>query len=267
MLLALAGWGCGSDDAPTAQLKIGPYREYLVQSSADLLRAVQAMKPELEQGDVGRAQSRFARARVRYSQLEPAAEAFPALNLRIDGRFGEVPLSRLAGFHRIEKPLFGSETTVGTIAPTESLISDSKRLQQAIAEKRFSAQELASSSERILGEVSTVKLANQEQPYADADLVDISANLEAVGAALAALRPVLNDEERQDMQGLMNDAYSAIGEYGTPARDPDQPRDLSPGALFVVFDELSPAEIRELRKRVEPLRLAFADLRERLDEN
>jgi iron uptake system component EfeO len=261
--LSLATWGCGSGESQT-EIREGAYRAYVDEHAAELVRAAQAMLPELEHGEVGRAQSRFVRARVRYSQIEPAAEALPRLNASIDARqAGES--GSASGFHRIEKPLFGAETTRGTVVVAKQMIADGKVLQQRLAERRFSAEELAAGSARLLDEVATIKLAGREQVYAEADLVDVSANLEAVGAAAAALEPTLTEDERGEIKALLRRAYAAIGKFGTPARDPDQPRDRSPGAIFVVFGELSGEEVEELRQPVEELASAFERLQQRLD--
>jgi iron uptake system component EfeO len=260
--LALAACGSGSGEPPT-EIRDQAYRVYLDEHAAELVRAVQAMLPELEHGGAGRAQSRFVRARVRYSQIEPAAEAFPQLNALIDARAGGGSGSA-SGFHRIEKPLFGGETTTGTVVVAKKMIADTKLLRQRLAQRRFSAEELAAGSTRLLDEVATIKLAGREQAYAEADLVDVSANLEAVGAAVAALEPALTEDERGEIKGLLRQAYTAIGKFGTPARDPDQPRDRSPGAIFVVFGELSPEEVGELRQPVEELEGAFEQLQQRL---
>ncbi|MFL5834492.1 MAG: EfeM/EfeO family lipoprotein [Solirubrobacterales bacterium] len=258
-------WGCGNDE-PHAEIREGAYRAYIEENAAELVRATQAMLPELEHGEVGRAQSRFVRARVRYSQIEPAAETLPQLNASIDSRqaggSGSAP-----GFHGIEKPLFGAETTRGTVVVAKQMIADGKVLRQRLAEQRFSAEELAAGSARLLDDVATSKLAGREQLYAEADLVDVSANLEAVGAAVTALEPALTGDEREEIKALLRQAYAEIGKFGTPARDPDQPRDLSPGAIFVVFGELSPEEVDELRQPVEQLEGAFEQLQRRLDEN
>ena len=72
----------GREDPPEV-VRLGPCRAFLEENAASLVRAIQAMQPELEHGETTRAESRFVRARVRCSQIEPAAEAFPQLNARI----------------------------------------------------------------------------------------------------------------------------------------------------------------------------------------
>lgn len=257
--------GCGSGQKePPEVTRSAPYLAFLDENSASLVRAIQAMLPELEHGRVARAQSRFARARVRYSQIEPAAEGFPELNARIDALPGEVPAGDLTGFHRIERALWKSEDTAGTATIAKQLIADTKQLEEKLGTARFSAKQLATGARRILDEDAAVKLANREQVYAGADLVDVSANLEAVGAAYRALMPALDEGERAEIRARLWKAYGAVDDYGTPARDPDQPRGRSPGAVFVVFDELSGAEVATLKRRVKALGAAFAELQGRL---
>lgn len=265
LLFALLFAACGSagSDEPPRVVKLAPYHTYLVKNAAALVRAVQAMQPELEHRQVSRAQSRFVRGRVRYSQIEPAAETLPRLNVRIDGLPGEGPLT---GFHRIERELWQAEDTAGMAAVGRRLIAETKRLREHLASADFSAVQLVAGASRILSEISSVKLTNKEDVYGGADLVDVSGNLEAVGAALAALAPALTAEERQRLRALLHEAYGKIAEYGTPARDPDQSRDRSPGAIFVVFDELSPAEVKEIRRPVSALDRSLAEVQSRLEE-
>ena len=264
-MLALAAGSCGSGEAePDAVVELAPYRSYLTESAASLVRAVQAMQPELENDEVARAGSRYARARVYYSQVEPAAELSPVLDARINALPGAVPAKELGGFAAIERSLFEAGSAVGTAAIGRRLIADTKELRKRIEAASFSATQLAAGAAGILEEISEVTLADREQVYAGADLVDVSANLEAVGAAYRALKPALTEEERQEIRTLLRHAYAGIAEYGTPARDPDQSRDRSPGAIFVVFDELTRAEVEELRRQSQALGEAFLAVRDRL---
>lgn len=256
---------CGSGDDEPPPIKGAQYREYLEENAALLVRAIQAMRPELENGEVERAQSRYVRARVRYAQIEPIAEHFPELDAKINALPTEVPTNELAGFHRIEQPLFAAETTKGTVAPGKQMIADTKALKARLQTERFTAQQLASDSIRIIDEISTAKLGGKEEPYADADLVDVSANLEAVGAAFEALKPALSAEQRKSIEKALRKAYAVIGEYGTPARERDQPYERSPGVTFIIFSELSEEEIEALREPVDVLRDAWAELMTELD--
>lgn len=266
-VVLLVPWieGCGSGgEEPAAVIEAGEYRAYLEESSAALVRAIQAMLPELEHGEVERAGSRYARARVRYSQVEPAAERFPKLDARINALPGEAPPGRLSGFHRIEESLFEVGETIGTVAVGRRLLADAKQLERRLGAASFSAEQLATGASEVLYEIARVKLAGKEQPFAGAELVDVSANLEAVGAAFRALRPALTEEERRRINPLLRRAYAGIAQYGAPARDPDQPRDRSPGTQFTVFEELASAEVKALRRQAEALGAAFAEVRGRL---
>ncbi len=268
-LLAAAS-GCGSADGDSPPIDSPAYRAYLKESAGQLVKKVEAMLPELEQGEVERAQSSFARARVSYSQIEPAAEAFPKLNTRIDARPDEMPAAELRGFHRIEKPLFaviGLEKTAGTASAARGLIDDAKELRRRLATAEFTAGQLAASSRRILGEVSMVKLANKEQIYAESDLVNVSANLEAVGAAIDALRPALTAEERTELGGRLQTAYDSVGLHGTGVLKSDQPQSPSAGTIFIALSELSTVEIEGMQRKVNALGKAFEDLQVHLEGN
>lgn len=249
----------GRDETPGA-VRSHELRLYFEENADALVRDIQAMLPELEHGEVSRAQSRYARARVRYSQIELAAEAYPRLDERINARpLGGAPSN---GFHAIERQLWIHEDTRRTVVEARRLLRAAKQLRAEIpAVAALSADRLALATSELLAEVVEVKLNNEEQVYADADLVDVSANLEAAGAVLAALRPVLDKRSRARLRSDLRRAYAAIARYGTPARDPNQPRGRSPGAIFTVFSELSPAEIEALRDPIAALSAAFSSAR------
>lgn len=264
-VLALGVPACGSsEEEPPAVIEAGAYRAYLEENAAALVRAVQAMQPELENGEVERAGSRFARARVRYSQVEPAAETLAALDARINASPSQGEAGRLRGFQAIERALFEAGSTDGTAGIGRRLIADTKELERRLAAASFSAEQLAAGATAILDEIAKVTLAGKEQPYAGADLVDVSANLEAVGAAYRALRPALTEEERQRARPPLRRAYAGIDVYGEPARGPNQAWDRSPGTQFTVFEELSAAEVKTLREQAEELGAVFAEIRDRL---
>ena len=231
LALAVVAAGCGSGaHEPPTTIEFARYHRYLMTNTASLVRDAQAMQPELEHNAVLRAQSRYARARVRYSQIEPAAEMFPDLNAAVDARPDQASAKGWTGFHRIERALF-NEGAARTVAPLgRKLIEDAKALERKLSSVEPTAAQLAAGAGRILTQISTVTLANKEEAYSDVDLVDVSANLEAVGAAFEALKPALTPEERIAVEARLGKAYAAIGEYGTPARDPDQPRARSPGS-------------------------------------
>lgn len=268
-LLATVVAACGSSgDATTvapAKVKAGRYRTFVEVNTQHMVRALQAMLPEIEAGEVSRAESRYSRARVYYSQIEPASEMFGALDKRIDGLEGEVSAADFGGFHRIEKALFLEETTKGMTPVAKRLLDDAKSLEPKLQTARFSAGDLVDGVNRILGQIVHTKLAGLEEPYSQTALVDVSGNLEAAGAALDALQPtVIDPEQWKELSTRLEHAFSAIETYGFPARNPDQPRQRSPGAVFTAFEELSPAEVNELRGRLEALAEPVAQLRDQI---
>ena len=271
LLLAVAAvaGGCGSAGGDPPPIDSSGYRTYIEENADQLLEDVETMLPQLEQGNVFRAQSSFAQARVSYSQIEPAAEEFPKLNTQIDARPDEMPGGELPGFHQVEKPLFevpGLESTTGTAPVARVLIDDIKELRRRLAAAEFTAEELVTGSSRILREISTVKLEDKEQIYAELDVVDVSANLEAVGAALDALRSALTPEERAELRGRLETAYDSVGLHGSPARVSAQPQDPSAGTEFIALGDLSRFEIEGMQIKVDALRSAFENLETRLGE-
>ena len=59
----------------------------------------------------------------------------------------------------------------------------------------LSPTDLASGAKDLLGEVATGKITGEEDRYSHTDLWDFNANVEGSKAAIAALRPVLEDRD------------------------------------------------------------------------
>lgn len=274
-LLAVALAGCSgagdeTRDAPSAATEraeraaLHVYRSYLAENAADLDEWTTKLWGQLAADELTRAQSRYATSRVQYGQIQPTANEFGTLNARIDAPAEEAPASGFGGFHRIEKALFAEETTAGVNQTGKHLHNDVESLRRQLRTIELQPQELAEASARTAGEVSTSVLANREEIYADLDLVDAAAGLEGAQAAFEAVKPLLVGgggrplAKRIDSQ--FDAVYEALSPYGAPAHMPEQSRPRAAGAVFVLFSELSPDSVRELKEPVEALAASLAQV-------
>jgi iron uptake system component EfeO len=272
VLLAHLAIACGTgskllEDSPQSRTAFAAYRAYLDGKSALLIRAVQAMFAEVKDGDVGRAGSRYERARVRYGEVEPYALTFAKLHARIDAQADEVPASEFRGFHRIERAIWVNESVTGITPVTRQLLADAKELKRRFETTELTAGRIAEGANDALVNLSTSTLAGmEEQRYARADLVDVAANVEGVDAAFKAVKPLLAEDEKLpvEVESAIGKLYATIGEYGTLAREADQPRDLSPGVSFVLSTELPTSEIDKIRTQVDALAELFAEVTNRI---
>jgi len=261
-LLVLFASACGSDEESQAssdplQVSIAQYRSTLEEDAENLAVKTAALANATEVGELSRAQSRYATSRVRYSQMEPLAEElFPTLDLRVDAYIGEVAANEFGGFHRIEKALWAEETLDGIGPVAKRLAADVEELRRKIGMVELQPVRIATGAAELIGEIPAAMIARREEPYADCDLVDVAANVEGAEAAFKAVQPLLAQRDpklTREIEGQFGKAYAKLGEYGTLAREPDQPRPEAPGAIFVVYDEVSEAEIRQLAEPIEAL--------------
>lgn len=269
VLLACSAIACGSsgsgaqraEDSPQGRAAVAAYRSYLEQNSALLVRAIQAMLPEIKNDAITRAQSRYARARVRYGEVAPLASTFGKLNSNINAHAGEVPAGEFRGFHRIEKALWAEHTTVGMPRVTRRLIGDTKELERRFATAHLKANRIVEGANDVLAGISVLALAGKEEPYAHIDLVDIAANIEGVEAAFEAVAPLLAADEalQKKVEAQLEKLYATVGEYGIFARDPEQQRARSPGVSWIIYPDLTAAKLEKIDRQVKALAQLFSE--------
>ena len=153
----------------------------------------------VKKGDVAGAKTLFPVARTYYERIEPVAESFGDLDPKLDGREDDErdPGAAWTGFHRLEKDLWvtGLQPDSGKIA--DQLVADTKDLQSRIPTLNFTPVELANGAKELLDEVATGKITGEEDRYSHTDLWDFKANVEGSQGAVAALRPVIDDKNKQ----------------------------------------------------------------------
>ncbi|MBG0568839.1 iron uptake system protein EfeO [Actinoplanes aureus] len=168
----------------------------LEERTAEFVAAVKA-------GDIPKAKALFPISRTYWERIEPVAEIFGDLDPRIDGR-EEVTEEGMTfgGFHRIEKDLWvaGDVSKSGPIA--DQLMADIKEIVQKANAEKLSPLQLANGAKALLDEVASGKITGEEDRYSHTDLWDFNANIEGSKAAIAALRPVLEERDPELVKTL-----------------------------------------------------------------
>ena len=153
-------------------------------------------------GDKEKAKALFPVARTYWERIEPVAEIFGDLDPLIDGREADLEAgNEFTGFHRSRRTS-GSTNDVSKSGPiADKLLADvqSRRPGQ---QRELSPLQLANGAKELLDEVATGKITGEEDIFSHTDLWDFSANLEGSKAAVAALRPVLDDRDPALVQTL-----------------------------------------------------------------
>ena len=238
---------CGNDglavDSSEEKQAIARYQAYLGEHIGAMTTDIEELIGPIRTGKAYRSQSLYVIVRVPYGQIEPGAELFADLDSRI-----------LGGLHRLEKTLWVDETVDGLKPVAKQLLADSKALDRRVKSASLPPDQIAVHINAVLREASQVKLAGKEQPYSDADLVDVAANLEGARAAYESLKPLLDDQQQlREIDTQFDAAYAALRQYGALASDPAAFRPKAAGAIFVQYYELTQEEIQALSRKVNEL--------------
>jgi iron uptake system component EfeO len=232
-----------TEGSPEVEAAISQYREYLEKNTAALVAATAPFVAAVEAGDVEKAKSLYAAARIPYEKVEPVAESFGDLDPRIDARVNDVAPAEFSGFHRIEKALWVEDTTAGMTPVAKQLLADVEELQSKVKSVELQAVQIANGANELLGEVSASKITGEEERYSHIDLVDFEANVEGAEAAFEAVQPLVEEKDPElvkQIEAGFEDVYTSLEPYRK-------------GEGFVYYTELSKADTRKLAQKIDAL--------------
>jgi iron uptake system component EfeO len=232
-----------AENSPRVDESISQYRDYLEKNAAELVTNTTPFVAAVEAGDVEKAKSLYAAARIPYERVEPVAESFGDLDPRIDARENDVPANKFGGFHRIEKALWAEDTTAGMAPVAEQLLIDVEDLQHKVKTVELQAVQIANGANELLGEVSASKITGEEERYSHIDLVDFEANVEGAEAAFEAVEPLISGKDpklAKEIEARFEDVYASLKPYRR-------------GDGFVTYTELTQADTRKLAQEIDAL--------------
>ena len=229
--------------SPEVEAAIADYRSYLEENTAELVAAIEPFVAAVDSGDVAKAKSLYAPARIPYERIEPVAESFDSLDPKIDARANDIPPNEFGGFHRIEKALWEEGTAEGMAPVAEQLLADVEELARKVKTVELQAVQIANGANELLGEVSASKITGEEERYSHIDLVDFEANVEGSEAAFEAVKPLL-DESDADRSGEIEADFKMVFNSLEPYRTADG---------FVSYAELSKADTKKLAVAIDTL--------------
>jgi iron uptake system component EfeO len=232
-----------AQNSPQIEKAIATYRTYLEQNTDELVAKTAPFVAAVQAGDVAKAKSLYASARIPYEKIEPVAESFGSLDPRIDARENDVPASEFEGFHRIEKALWEEGTAEGMAPVAKQLQADVEELAAKVKTVDLQAVQIANGANELLGEVSASKITGEEERYSHTDLVDFEANVEGAEAAFEAVKPLL-DETDPELSGEIEADFKMVFAALEPYRQ---------GNGFVSYAELTKADTRKLAQAIDTL--------------
>ncbi|MFI5890824.1 iron uptake system protein EfeO [Actinoplanes sp. NPDC051513] len=184
-----------SEDALLAQAT-DSYTRYITSQSEALVEKTTDFVAAVKAGDIEKSKQLFPIARTYYERIEPVAEIFGDLDPKIDGReddaTAELPFT---GFHKIEKDLWVAKDISKDGPLADQLLTDVKEIATKAKAEKLSPLQLANGAKELLDEVATGKITGEEDRYSHTDLWDFAANVDGSQAAVAALRPALEQRD------------------------------------------------------------------------
>ena len=213
------------------------YQRYVGSQTEALLTRTQEFVDAVKAGDVATAQSLFPVARTYWERIEPVAESFGDLDPKIDGR-EEVIAEGLefTGFHRIERDLWVDGIQPDTAAMADRLMADVTEIVELASTVELNPLQLANGAKGLLDEVATGKITGEEDRYSHTDLWDFRANVDGSQAAIASLRPVL-EERAPELVATLDERFAELDALLEAQRAGDG---------FVLYTDLTPDEVKAL---------------------
>ncbi|MEU1688584.1 iron uptake system protein EfeO [Micromonospora sp. NPDC005707] len=232
--------------APDAALgqATASYQRYVQSQTAALLTKTEEFVAAVKANDVTKAKELYPVARTYWERIEPVAESFGDLDPKIDGREEVVEEGmQFTGFHRIEKDLWttGDVSKDGAIA--DQLLVDVKAIVAKANAEKLTPLQLANGAKALLDEVASGKITGEEERYSHTDLWDFNANLEGSKAAIAALRPAL-EQRSPDLVKQLDTEFAAVEAALGKHRAGDG---------WKLHTQLSKAELKELSDSINAL--------------
>ena len=221
------------------------YTRYVTSQVEALLPATQAFVDAVAAGDVATAQAQFPIARSYWERIEPVAESFGDIDPRIDGREDDErePGVGFTGYHRLEQDLWVTGLQPDSAAIGQQLMTDLADLATRVQTVELTPVQLASGARELLDEVATGKITGEEDRYSHTDLWDFQANVEGSQAAVAALRPVIDDRDPA-LGPVLDERFAAVTDLLQEYREGDG---------FVLYTALTPDDTRRMTEAVDAL--------------
>ena len=208
--------GAAKDDDEKLLEATVSYQRYVNSQADALLERTQEFVDLVKAEDVEGAKALFPIARTYWERIEPVAESFGDLDPKIDGREEVIEEGmEFTGFHRIERDLWQDGLQPDTAAMADLLMADVTEIVDLAKAVELNPLQLANGSKALLDEVAVGKITGEEDRYSHTDLWDFRANVDGSQAAIASLRPVLEERDPD----LVAPAGRAVRGAGRPARD------------------------------------------------
>jgi iron uptake system component EfeO len=229
------------------QAAVDSYKEYVHNQSTALVEQTGLFTDAVIAGDIETAKALFPVARTYWERIEPVAEIFGDLDPKVDAREDDYPEGPtdpgFTGFHKLEYDLWITGDVSASAPIAEQLMTDVQEVVARAEAEELSPLQLANGAKELLDEIATSKITGEEDRYSHTDLWDFAANLEGSEAAIASMRPVL-EERDPDLVAALDERFAAAWEALEVHRVDDG---------WKLHNELSEDELRALSDAINAL--------------
>ena len=240
----------GNDAEQVKQADLA-YQAYVKDQTEQLVAKTTTFVELYKAGKDDEARALYAPARTHWERIETVAESFGDLDPKMDIREADLePGQEFTGWHRIEKDLWPARAknyqpldTAGRAKYADDLLANTKTLYTKTRGLSYTTDQIANGSRGLLDEVATGKVTGEEEYWSRTDLWDFQANVDGARVGFDGLRPILQNKDAEldtqidarfvALQGLLDQHKSGEG--------------------FKLYNELSPAEVKELSDAVNAL--------------
>lgn len=223
------------------------YKAYVIKQADELVAATSAFVAAVQAGDIAAAKTQYPISREPWERIEPVAESFPDnLDPRVDLREADLEAGQnWTGFHRLEKDLWVSGLQPDTGAVADRLLADVTELREKVNAADFSVDstQIAGDAQGLLDEIAVSKITGEEDIFSHTDLWDFHANIEGSQAALAAVRPIL-DERNAELGTRVDQRFAEVNRLLDKYRDGDG---------FVAYTTVTEPQRQELSRAIDAL--------------
>jgi len=220
------------------------YQRYVNSQTGALVDNTKQFTSAVKSGDVEKAKSLYPVARIYWERIEPVAESFGDIDPKIDVREDGLEAGqKFTGFHRLEKDLWtqGLQPDSGAIA--DQLLADVQDLATRAKTVEVTPVQLANGAKELLDEVATGKITGEEDRYSHTDLWDFRSNVDGSQAAIASLRPVIQDRNPSLLKTL-DDRFAAVDAVLEKHQKGDG---------YKLYTELTQDDVKEMAEAVDAL--------------
>jgi iron uptake system component EfeO len=123
------------------------------------------------------------------------------------------------------------------------LVADTAELNSRVRDMTFTADQLGNGAKELLDEVATGKVTGEEEFWSHTDLWDFQANVDGARVMFDSLAPVVEQKDAplaEQLETRFTELQDLLDQYRR-------------GEGFVLYTDLTPAQVKELAAAVDAL--------------